>query len=76
MNEYIKGVCRIGQGALCCRYLVMGPKGFGCMKANPSDKQVLDNTWGPSKVAQGDNCEGQQDLNNPTKQVNPQSDET
>lgn len=33
-QDYIRKTCKIGQGAGCCKYLVMG-KGFECMRDNP-----------------------------------------
>ena len=58
MNDQIKNVCKIGQGADCCRYLVMGINGFECMKgtslAEILDMRVLTNTI----TAKGDNCDG------------------
>jgi len=59
MNEHIKNVCRIGQGAACCRYLVAGLLGLECMKDDPADKKVVDDSWATTEhIAQGDNCEG------------------
>lgn len=63
MNKYIETICKIGQGVACCRYLVVGTRGFECYKFNPKDKEVVDNNWATYKhVAQGDNCEGQEHL--------------
>lgn len=63
MNEYIKNVCKIGQGPACCKYLVMG-SGWECMKATPGGKATIDTNWAIHEhVAQGDNCEGVQNLN-------------
>ena len=58
MNEHIKNVCKIGQGHECCRYLVMGGRGFECVKhtalATTLDLRVETETI----VARGDNCDG------------------
>lgn len=63
MTEYIKNVCKIGQGASCCRYLVVGSKGFECMKFDLNNKEFIDANWATvTHVAQGDNCEGKPDL--------------
>lgn len=63
MNEHIKNICKIGQGADCCKYLVMGAKGFECMKVDQANKQVIDYNWKTTPhVAQGDNCKGKKDL--------------
>ena len=63
LSEYIKQVCKIGQGADCCRYLGCGAEGFECLKFEPGMKQVVDRAWAIDEhVAQGDNCAGQQHL--------------
>jgi hypothetical protein len=63
MNLYIKDVCKIGQHAACCKYLVIGTEGFECMKVNPANKNIIDRAWEQDEhVAQGDNCEGKENL--------------
>ena len=63
MKNYLKHVCKIGQGAECCKYLVAGSKGFECMRIEPANKSIIDKNWARTKhVAQGDNCMGQEDL--------------
>lgn len=60
---YIKTVCKIGQGAECCKYLVAGIKGFECMKVNPAYKATVDANWETTPhVAQGNNCPGKEEL--------------
>lgn len=60
INENIVTVCKIGQGADCCKYLVVGNKGFECMKTDPENKNLIDTNWGAQKSAQGDNCDGKE----------------
>lgn len=63
LSEYIKQVCKIGQEASCCKYLVLGAGGFECMKADLANKKIVDDNWATTEhVAQGDNCEGQEEL--------------
>ena len=59
-NKHVKDVCKMGQGASCCKYLVMAPgKGWECMRTNPKNKKVIDDNWATTPhVAQGDNCDG------------------
>lgn len=58
-KTYIDKVCKMGYGASCCKYLVMGTKGFECMKTDPKSKKIIDNDWAKTPhVAQGDNCDG------------------
>jgi hypothetical protein len=59
VTEQVKNVCKIGQLWRCCKYLTADEKGFGCMKADPESKEVIDKEWAKNKhTAQGDNCEG------------------
>ncbi len=52
-------ICKMGQGGACCKYLVVGSKGFECMKTDPLTKKVVDVNWATTAhVSQGDNCEG------------------
>lgn len=47
--------CKMGQGAACCKYLVMAG-GFACAK--PSTLKFTIDARGDSMTAQGDNCPG------------------
>lgn len=58
-KDYQKNICQIGNGHQCCKYLVLGSKGFECMRDDPANKKVIDSAWLITKhVAQGDNCKG------------------
>ena len=58
MSKHIKDTCKIGQGNDCCRYLMMGPKGFECAKFGAA-KSLLDaRARNKDMVAQADNCDG------------------
>ena len=58
-RAHVENVCKIGQGALCCKYLVIGMKGYECMRVSPENKKVIDDNWKTTAhVAQGDNCAG------------------
>jgi len=55
---HLNQVCKIGQGNECCRYITVGPQGFGCEKHSDL-KGVLDAKVNAGEmVAQGDNCAG------------------
>jgi hypothetical protein len=57
-QEHVSKVCKIGQGASCCKYLVMG-KAWECMRVDPANKKVIDDNWAiHPHVSQGDNCKG------------------
>ena len=61
-DNYISTVCRIGQGHECCRYLMMGGKGFECAKLT-GVKGILDKRVEEETItARGDNCDGQESL--------------
>lgn len=63
VSNQIKDICKIGQGEFCCRYLLAGAKGFECGKLNKW-KDIIDKNWKVTPhVAQGDNCNGQLNLN-------------
>ena len=67
LNEHVKNVCKIGQGNICCRYLVVGPKGLECMKNIVEMKEHLDEkVEAKLMVARGDGCNGKtiEELNN------------
>lgn len=56
-KPYLDDVCRIGQNAACCRYLVVHPdKGFQCAKLTTL-RGVIDARVARMS-AQGDNCAG------------------
>lgn len=54
---YVEKVCKIGQGAACCRFLVGGPKGFECGKMYP--ELVAQIEARTDMMAKADNCPGQ-----------------
>ena len=64
MSEHVGKVCRIGQGHECCRYLMMGTKGFECAKvAGIGVKALLDKRVAEETMtARGDNCDGKESL--------------
>lgn len=57
-REHWENVCKIGQGADCCKYMVVGGDGFGCAKdkGNEGFKHAIDSRTDMN--AKGDNCEG------------------
>lgn len=58
-KERATEVCKIGQGAECCRYLFAGPAGLECGKLNKEMKAFADHKVKTGQFsAQGDNCEG------------------
>lgn len=57
-RDRVQDVCKIGQGAECCRYLMAGGSGFECAKKT-SLAEVLDaRVETGSMAARGDNCPG------------------
>ena len=55
-NKTLQDICKIGQGADCCRYVLCGPSGFECCKLTKS-KESIDNNI-DTMTAKGDNCKG------------------
>lgn len=55
-NETLRNVCKIGQGANCCRYILFGPSGFKCCKLTKSKESIDSNI--NNMTAKGDNCKG------------------
>lgn len=64
-DNHLKAVCRIGEGADCCRYIVRelfstGP--YECAKHDANLKEQIDRRHlAGSMVARADNCEGLRD---------------
>lgn len=57
-DEHAKTVCKVGQGAACCRYLTMGGDGWSCEKLTGL-RRAIDNRVRLGKfTAISDNCEG------------------
>lgn len=54
-NDHLRNVCRIGQRAACCRYVVAGKK-IACAKG--SDLQHVIDARVERMSAQSDNCSG------------------
>lgn len=55
-TQHMKEVCKIGQGADCCKYLLCSGEGFECGKTGAL-KGVIDSR-AEYMTAQGDNCDG------------------
>lgn len=36
-----KNICRLGQGEKCCAFLVVGPKGFECIRMDYPNNSVI-----------------------------------
>ena len=58
MNEAVKNTCKAGQGYQCCRYLVMGRRGFECVKLTDMKEYLDSRVAMEAMVAQANNCEG------------------
>lgn len=61
-DKKLEEICKLGQGADCCRYLMVdgSGSGIGCAKNDPNYKSVIDERVKSGKfVARADNCEGE-----------------
>jgi hypothetical protein len=57
-DEWVRFVCKLGQGKACCRYLAMVGGGWSCEKRTAL-REVIDRRASHRQMeAQGDNCEG------------------
>lgn len=58
-RAYLREICRIGQGADCCRYLIGDDTGLHCAKHAPELASQLDERVRLETIhARGDNCPG------------------
>lgn len=61
-DDYVRSTCKIGQGAACCRYLLMDLAGWNCAKTvadGGTVRALLDKRVALGTInARGDNCEG------------------
>ena len=57
-DEIRQAVCKMGQGAATCRYLVCGSDGFECAKHSEFRSTIDARVAAGTFVAQGDGCEG------------------
>lgn len=58
MNEQVRNVCKAGQGNACCRYLVIGARGFECVRDSEMKAYLDARVAMEMMVARGDNCNG------------------
>ena len=58
MNEQVKNICKAGQGNACCRYLVIGTRGFECVKQSDMREYLDARVAMETMVARADNCPG------------------
>jgi len=56
--EWAKGVCKLGQGHACCRYLTMAPEGWSCAKHTGLAALLDQRVQSKTMTARGDNCAG------------------
>jgi hypothetical protein len=57
-EEWTVRVCKIGQGAACCRYLTMHPHGWSCEKHGGLRAHLDMRVAAGTIRARGDNCAG------------------
>lgn len=51
-------LCKMGQGHDCCRYLAVGPRGWGCLKFTELRSMIDARVASGTMNAQSDNCQG------------------
>jgi len=55
---HLESICKYTQGKKTCRYIMLGAKGFVCMKKSLVRTTLDDMVKNNKIIAQGDNCEG------------------
>jgi hypothetical protein len=60
-REYVRNVCKLGQGAACCRYLAASARGLECLKHTGLKAELDRRAAAKTMHAQSDNCEGKSD---------------
>jgi hypothetical protein len=57
--EYANTTCLMGEGSLCCRYLVAPPSGLSCAKLDADVSAIINARYAAGTMAaRGDNCPG------------------
>ena len=59
-DNYRMKICKMGQGGKCCRYLVLGAKGFECAKGSSMATAIDSRVERGQFTSKGDNCDGYQ----------------
>lgn len=57
-DTHAKEVCKVGQGAECCRYLTMKATGWSCQKHTELRRYFDQRVAEGAMNARGDNCIG------------------
>lgn len=74
-NREAHDLCKVGQGAACCRYLAMSVRGWSCEKLTPLGRLLDARVERGEMNARGDNCPGKDTLTNPNAPPPPLDDE-
>lgn len=54
-DDHARDVCKMGQGAECCKFLTMGTSGWSCEKLSSARMQL---EYREGMISKGDNCPG------------------
>ena len=57
-EQYVKEVCRLGQGEETCRYLAFGSEEWSCCKDTSMGRHIDERVENDDFGSRGDNCEG------------------
>lgn len=55
---WVQDVCKMGQGAACCRYLAVDAKGFCCLRLTDAKAMLDERVAMGTMHARSDNCTG------------------
>ncbi len=66
-DKHVENVCRMGQGPDCCRYLVFGGDGAGCIRGSGLQALMDRRADAGEMTALGQNCNGWDEETNTEK---------
>ena len=55
-QKHLDEICKMGLGADCCAFLIVGPGGLNCAKGTEFEEAIRGRVH--RMVAKGDNCDG------------------
>lgn len=70
-ENYPNDVCLMGQGALCCSYLLIGSTGACCAKGTGFQALIEKRRAEKSMLSMGDNCSGPDEFTVPSQTESP-----
>jgi len=57
-SKHLRDICKLGQGAKCCRFAIASDQGIVCCKGSNLEHAINARVALGKMIAQGDNCPG------------------